>query len=198
MICCYGVWLSQHGRLLSLLLSNDKSAFCCILRVPPLLLLWPDVFFFLSPPLIRSQTITRRAVTLLASGMPEKLHDLGTFVGLMGCCGSAWWDAIHLFLFSFRLLWYATSQDQAMEAWKGWRIALALRLRQPQVLHAVAFLCFWSLRVSVAAAIKTKINTPSIFFRISSPGNPSVSRAVRALKYLIWNKIEHLKKSLKL
>lgn len=61
----------------------------------------------------------------------QKIAQPWNFCGLMCCCASAWWDAMHLFLFSFRLLWYATSVDQAMKntnAWKSWRIALVLRI----------------------------------------------------------------------
>lgn len=135
---------------------------------------------------------------LPASGMSEELADFThSEVRRGGGVGSH--DLVfcllrlqmvnHLFLFAFRPpLQCATCLLQATkstDAWKRRRIPLVLGLRQLQVLHVVAFLCFCSLHVSVAAAIETEINAPSILSRISSPGKPSVRRvrpssAVRA------------------
>lgn len=72
---------SQHGRLLSPLLpSNDKSAFCSILRVPPSLLFWSTVFFPL--PSANPEPDDHQASCHSSSlwNARKKLHDLRIFV----------------------------------------------------------------------------------------------------------------------
>lgn len=92
---------------------------------------WGLLRFLLSPPLIQSQTITRRAAILPASGMSDKLADF-THSEVRRRAGIGSHDL------DFCLLRLQKNTD----AWKGWRIPLILGLRQLQVLHVVAFLCF--------------------------------------------------------